>query len=125
MIFTHINSGTQRLWVLNTPSLIMNRTFTYSNFSYYNPYSIYEITSTTLLTLFIGSNTSRINLGGVNISNQQPSTFINFILDSPQITVVATDPSFAIITGNSYVAILASPQTYSAYPNPITTSPFT
>ena len=124
-MLTHNSSGIQRLWVLNTPSLKMNGTFTYSYTSYYNLYSIYEVTSTSLLTLFIGSNTSNIYLGGFNTNTEYPSTFIDFDLDSPQLTVGEADSAYSISTSNSFIIISTSPQIYSTSINPISATFFT
>ena len=84
IMVSHALVGTQRLWVIDTPALTMNGSYTYPIGTYYNGLASFDITGLTLLTFFMpSSNGSRISLGGVNILNEQPSTFINFILDSP------------------------------------------
>ena len=65
----------------------MNSSFTYSQTSYVNPFSIFATTSSSILTSVLGLHTSQINVGGVSIGTLQPATFISFDLDSAQITV--------------------------------------
>ena len=97
----------------------MIKSVTYDSSLFKNSDSVFEITSTTLLTLFIGNNTSEMKLGGVNLTDLTPSTFIDFVQDSPQLTIQKASSTVSINSSNDCLTIVTLSKESTQYTNPL------
>ena len=99
----------------------MNKSFTLSLSSYNTSYSLFETTGTSLLIFFTGPSVYKIIIGGIDINTFQPSSNINFVIDSPSFIVDnLSDANFLLDTSSSFITLSPSLATYYPFPNPIT-----
>lgn len=54
------------------------------------------MTGTYLVIPFVGTNTSQLSIGGVNITTLLPNTFINLVPDGVMMTTIPLNINFTI-----------------------------
>ena len=63
------------------------KTYTYSSSTTSNYYSVFKVLGNALYVNYIGSNSSLMTLTEVNSMNLSPTSSVNFVADSPSLTL--------------------------------------